>query len=130
MTSFLLLIESAPPEDLDFGMMIFRMLIFLGIVLILIYFVLKKGLPLLVQSPALKSRAVRILERVPVDQKRSLLVVEVQERVYLLGSAEGQINVLIELDRDKMEFQKSPQKNFGDVLKKTFLRTSERDTKA
>lgn|SRR5262249_27537905 len=130
MMSFLLLIESAPPEELDFGMMIFRMLIFLGIVLVLIYFVLRKGLPLLVQSPTLKSRAVRILERVPVDQKRSLLVVEVQDRVYLLGSAEGQINVLIELDRDKLEYQKSPQKNFGDILKKTLLRTSERDTKA
>jgi len=130
MTSFLLLIESAPSEDLDFGMMIFRMLIFLGIVLVLIYFVLRKGLPLLIQNPTLKSRAVRILERVPVDQKRSLLVVEVQDRVYLLGSAEGQINVLIELDRDKLEYQKSTQKNFGDVLKKTLLRTSERDTKA
>lgn len=89
--------------ELDFGMMIFRMLIFLGIVLVLIYVILKKGLPLLINPSLFRSSSVKILERIPVDQKRSLLVVDIQGKVYLLGSAEGQINILMELDAGKMK---------------------------
>lgn len=118
-----LLIAAQPqaPEDLDFGMLIFRMLIFLGIVLAIIYVVLRKGLPLLMQAQGFKNRTIKILERVPVDQKRTLLVVEVQERVYLLGSAEGQINVLMELDRDKMDLRTAPgeKSRFEAILNKT-----------
>ena len=122
MTVFLLVAAQAqPPEDLDFGMLILRMLIFLGIVLALIYIVLRKGLPLLMQAQGFKNRTIKILERVPVDQKRTLLVVEVQERVYLMGSAEGQINVLMELDRDKMDLRTAPgeKSRFEAILSKT-----------
>jgi len=102
-------------------MLMIRMLIFLGIVIALIYIVLRKGLPLLMQAQGIRNRSIKILERVPVDQKRSLLVVEVQERVYLMGSAEGQINVLMELDRDKMDLRTSPgeKSRFEAILKKT-----------
>jgi flagellar biosynthetic protein FliO len=125
MISLLLAAQAAPPEDLNFGMLALRMFFFLGIVLILIYFVLRKVLPLLVQAPAFRNRTIRILERMPVDQKRSLLVVEIQERVFLLGSAEGQINVLMELDKDKMNVQPATgnkSKVFDDVLKKAFFK--------
>ncbi len=121
----LLATQVPPPEDLNFGMLALRMFFFLGIVLVLIYFVLRKVLPLLVQTPAFRNRTIRILERMPVDQKRSLLVVEIQERVYLLGSAEGQINVLMELDKDKMNVQPAAgnkSKAFDDVLKKAFFK--------
>ncbi len=70
---FSLLAQTDMPQELDFGMMIVRMLIFLGLVLILIYFVLRKGLPLLVNPSVYGSRAVKILERIPVDQKRTCL---------------------------------------------------------
>jgi flagellar biosynthetic protein FliO len=126
---FTLVAQTDMPQELDFGMMIVRMLIFLGIVLILIYFVLKKGLPLLVNPSAYGARAVKILERIPVDQKRNLLVVEVQEKVYLLGSAEGQVNVLMELDAEKIKTQQVAAKGkFENVLKKTFLHKKDAKT--
>lgn len=117
--------QAGPPEDLNFGMLALRMFFFLGIVLILIYFVLRKVLPMMIHAPGFRNRTVRILERVAVDQKRSLLVVEVQEKVFLLGSAEGQINVLMELDKDKMHVQAATgnkTSTFDDVLKKSFFK--------
>lgn len=125
MNFFVLAAETAPPPDLNFGMLALRMFFFLGIVLILIYFVLRKVLPFLMHTPALRNRTVRILERVPVDQKRSLLVVEIHDKFYLLGSAEGQINVLMELDSEKMNVQAVPgnkKKTFDDVIKKAFFK--------
>ena len=114
------------PEEINFGMLLLRTFFFLAIILVLIYFVLRKVLPLLVQAPAFRNRTVRIVERVAVDQKRSLLVVEIQERFYLLGSAEGQISMLMELDREKMDLQKSAAKSpsaFDRVFQKTILKT-------
>jgi len=121
---FSLAVENVTPEpSIDFGMLIFRMLIFLALIIALIYVVLRKGLPLLMQAQGLRTRTIKILERVPVDQKRSLLVVEIQEKVYLLGSAEGQINVLMELDRDKLPLQPATgakaTTKFEDFLKKS-----------
>lgn len=118
--------QTEMPQELDFGMMVLRMLIFLGIVLVLIYVVLKKGLPLLVNPSAYGSRAVKVIERIPVDQKRSLLVVEVQDKIYLLGSAEGQVNVLMELDAEKIKSQQAASKGaFENVLKRTFFQNKD-----
>ena len=123
---FLAAQEVAGPEEINFGMLFLRMLIFLGLVLVLIYILLRKVLPLLIQVPGQGNRTVKILERVALDQKRSLLVVEVQQKVYLIGAAEGQINVLMELDREKMASsvvvpQKPP--SFQEILKRTFSRS-------
>jgi flagellar biosynthetic protein FliO len=126
MNFFVLAAEATPPQDLNFGMLALRMFFFLGIVLVLIYFVLRKLLPFFMQAPAFRQRTVKVIERLAVDQKRSLLVVEIQERFYLLGSAEGQINVLMELDREKMVAQPAAggnkSKTFDDVIKKAFFK--------
>ena len=126
MNFFVLAAEVTPPQDLNFGMLALRMFFFLGIVLILIYFVLRKVLPFFMQTPSFRHRTVRIVERLPLDQKRSLLVVEIQEKFYLLGSAEGQINVLMELDREKMVAQPAAggnkSKTFDDIFKKVFFK--------
>jgi flagellar protein FliO/FliZ len=111
------------PEDINFGALFLRMLIFLGLTILLIVFLLKKVLPLFVPgTQRLSTKTIRVLERVPIDQRKSLLVVEVQEKTYLLGSAEGQINILMELDRDKIFSQEanvSKQTSFSDILRKT-----------
>jgi len=125
MDIFLLAQQTSMPEDMNFGALAFRMLLYLGLVIVLIYFVLPRILRFFVRLPTHQNRTVRILERVPVDQKRNLLVVEVQGKVYLFGSAEGQINVLMELDREKMNLQDPApirSKGFEDVLRKTFLK--------
>lgn len=124
---FLVAVLQQAPEEINFGMLILRMLIFLALVIALIYFVLRKVLPSLMRMTAFKNQTIRILERVPLDQRRSMLVIEVQEKVYLVGSAEGQINILMELDREKLPAkpafgQKSPR-GFEEILKKTLLKT-------
>ncbi len=126
MNVFLLAQQTSMPEDMNFGALAFRMFLYLGLVIVLIYFVLPRILRFFVHLPARNHRPVRILERVPVDQKRSLLVVEVQDKVYLFGSAEGQINVLMELDREKMNPQDATvkkSKGFDEILQKAFLKS-------
>lgn len=115
------------PEEINFGMLILRMLIFLALVIALIYFLLRKVLPSLMRMTTFKNQTIRILERVPLDQRRSMLVVEIQDKVYLVGSAEGQINILMELDREKLPakpaFGQKSSRGFDEILKKTLLRT-------
>jgi flagellar protein FliO/FliZ len=127
---FLLAMPEPPVEEINFGMLIVKMIFFLGVVVALIYVVLKKFLPLLVHGSGFRTRSVKILERLPVDQRRSLLVVEVQDKVYLMGSAEGQINILMELDGEKLNAKPvtdvEGSSGFEQILRKTFLRkTSE-----
>ncbi len=125
MKIFLFAQQTSIPEDMNFGGLALRMFLYLGLVIVLIYFVLPRVLRFFVHLPTHNNRPIRILERVPVDQKRSLLVVEVQDKVYLFGSAEGQINVLMELDREKMNQQDTAAKKtrgFEAVLQKAFLK--------
>jgi len=115
-----------PPEEIDFGMLLLRTFFFLALVCLLIYFVLRKVLPHLVQIPGIRNRNIKIIERLPLDQKKSLLVVEVQDKAYLLGCSENSINVLMELDREKMEVKPpvaSGTGGFDSVLKKIAFRS-------
>jgi flagellar protein FliO/FliZ len=131
MNLFLLLLQEAPPDEINFGALIFRMVLFTGIIVVLIYVVLKKFLPMLARTTGLRERSVKILERLPLDQKRSLLVIEVQEKCYLLGVGEGQINVLMELDRDKLQ-SKAPSESaptsFELTLKRMFQKQRPSET--
>ena len=119
----LLQLAQQTPEDINFAALFLRMLVFLGLTVLLIVFLLKKVLPLLVPGAQnYSTKTIRVLERVPIDQRKSLLVVEVQEKIYLLGSAEGQINILMELDREKMVSQETnvpKQGSFAEILRKT-----------
>jgi flagellar biosynthetic protein FliO len=111
------------PEEINFGALIVRMLIFLGLILLIIFFLLKKVLPLLVPSAQSRTKSIHILERVQIDQRKSLIIAEIQEKFYLLGSSDGQINILLELDSEKILAQApiSPSKplSFSDILKRT-----------
>lgn len=118
-----------PPEEIDFGMLLLRTFFFLAVVCLLIYFLLRKVLPRIVQLPGIRNRAVKIIERLPLDQKKSLVVVEIQDKAFLLGCSENSINILMELDREKLEI-KPPvaaategSSSFESVLKKIAFRS-------
>ena len=120
-----------PPEEIDFGMLLLRTFFFLGLVCLLIYFLLRKVLPRLVQMPGVRNRTVKIIERLPLDQKKSLVVVEIQDKAFLLGCSENSINILMELDREKIEI-KPPvavggSGSFDSVLKKIAFRSKSGD---
>lgn len=128
MIFFLQLAQQTTPEDINFGALLLRMVIFLGLTVVLIVFILRKVLPLVVPGAQRyhRTKTIRLLERVPIDQRKSLLVVEIQDKVYLIGSAEGQINILMELDREKALHEENaiakPSASFSEILKKTLSR--------
>src|SRR5688572_27268484 len=114
--------QQTTPEEINFGALMLRMIVFLGLTVLLIVFLLRKVLPMLVPGAQRLQHAktIRLIERIPIDQRKSLLVVEIQDKFYLLGSAEGQINVLMELDREKVLSDQAvparPSVSFSDVL--------------
>jgi flagellar protein FliO/FliZ len=117
--------QVTPPEEINFGTLFLRMILFLGLTVLLIVILLRKVLPLVVAGGQhTRTKSIRILERVPIDQRKSLLVVEIQERFFLIGSAEGQINILMELDPQKVLLAAPAPKpaSFSEILKKTLSR--------
>jgi|GEM_PF-1851360 len=109
------------PEDINFGALILRMLIFLALILLVVFVVLKKVLPVFIPGTQFKTKNIRILERVPIDQRKALIIAEVQGKFYLMGCSDGQINILAELDPEKLREQESiaPRSgSFSDVLKR------------
>ena len=118
--------QISSPEDINFGALFLRMILFLGLTVLLIVILLRKVLPLVVSGAQHhRTKSIRVLERVTIDQRKSLLVVEIQEKIYLIGSAEGQISVLMELDREKVllaENTITKPASFADILRKTLSR--------
>ncbi|HSE42858.1 MAG TPA: flagellar biosynthetic protein FliO [Acidobacteriota bacterium] len=120
--------QSVPPsEEIDFGMLVLRMFLFLGLILLLIYLLLKRVLPHVAKVSGFNNRNIKIVERLPVDAKKSLIVVDVQDKTYLMGCSENSISILMELDRSKMEVkgtQVSPSAiTFENVFKKIAFRS-------
>jgi flagellar biosynthetic protein FliO len=119
--------SAPPPEEIDFGMLLLRTFLFLGLVLLLIFFLLKKVLPHIAKVSGFQNRNIKILERLPVDAKKSLIVVEVQDKAYLMGCSDNAITVLMELDRTKMEVKPvqadTSRVTFDSVFKKIAFRS-------
>jgi flagellar biosynthetic protein FliO len=74
----------------------------LGFVCVLAYVILRVVLPRLSMTGAGKSM-VRVVDRTPLDQRRSLYVVEVTGRWLLIGASEGGLQLISELDAEKAE---------------------------
>ncbi|MCU0701543.1 MAG: flagellar biosynthetic protein FliO, partial [Myxococcaceae bacterium] len=96
--------KSEPPdlaaEDLNLGWALVRTIVVLGIVVALAWLTLNVGLrKLMGLGPAAGRRGlVTVLERVPLDQKRSLYVIKAGDEVILLGSSELNLSFLTKLD--------------------------------
>jgi flagellar biosynthetic protein FliO len=65
---------------------------------------------------------IRVIETMPLGPKRSLHIVEVGEKVFLVGSSDGGITLLSELDRASLTIPEKPaprpRLKFLDFLKK------------
>jgi flagellar biogenesis protein FliO len=96
--------KSEPPElaaeELNLGWALVRTIVVLGIVVALAYLSLNVGLRRLMGlGPAAGRKGlVTVIERVPLDQKRSLYVVKAGDEVLLLGSSELSLSFLTKLD--------------------------------
>ena len=92
------------PEQFQSGTsmlwMFVQTILALGFVCLLAYVVLRVVLPRLHSGTAGRTM-VRVIDRTPLDQRRSLFVVEVTGRWLLLGSSEGGLQLISELDAEK-----------------------------
>lgn len=95
--------HAEPPElaapDLDLGWTLVRTMVVLGMVVALMYLTLNVGLrKLLGIRAAPTARIISVLDRVALDQKRSVYVVEAAGEVFLLGGSEASVTLLGKLD--------------------------------
>ncbi|MFZ5441658.1 MAG: FliO/MopB family protein [Myxococcota bacterium] len=101
--------RAAPPElegaeELNLGWTLFRTMLVLAIVVGLAWLTLNVGLRrLLGIKPVVGTSLVTVLERVPLDQKRSLFVVEAAGEVLLVGGGDGALSLISKLDRAEVE---------------------------
>jgi flagellar protein FliO/FliZ len=102
-----------------YGVALLQTLVSLAAVCILAWVVLrwgaKRGLGALGQG-----KRIKVIEKVPLDARRSLYLVEVGGKVLLVGSGEsGALSLLTELDPTTLpELPEPKPQSFADVLKR------------
>jgi flagellar protein FliO/FliZ len=106
---------SEPPEFLreseaDLGWSLVRTLVVLGLVIGVAWLTLNVGLRRLMGlGPAAGRRGlVTVVERVPLDQKRTLYVVRAGDEVLLLGGSDLSVTFLTKLDSKAIETSALP----------------------
>jgi flagellar biogenesis protein FliO len=96
--------ELAGGEELNLGWTLVRTMVVLGMVVALVYLALNVGLrKLLGIKPTAGTSLVTVLERVALDQRRSLFVVEAAGEVLLIGGSDNSLTLLSKLDRAEVE---------------------------
>jgi flagellar biogenesis protein FliO len=113
-----------PPEEegrqggISWGEQLAKTVLALLIVVGLIYFLFRVGLAKFVGMAAIKGgKSMKVLERVQLDARHALLIVELDgERRFLLGTGEQGIQMLARLDRDQ-PLSPDTQASFQDAMK-------------
>lgn len=92
-------------EDLDLGGSLVQMTLAMGAVALLAYLLLGKLLPRLmkVQTASEGGRLLSVVDRMPIDQRRSLMIVRMGERFLLLGVADQEIRLLTQLEPEEID---------------------------
>jgi flagellar protein FliO/FliZ len=98
--------EPSTEEPENLGWMLARTLLLLAAVLAAIYLTLNVGLRRLMglQGTQLgRQSVVTVLERVPLDQRRTLFVLKAADEYLLVGGGEGGLQLLSKLDAQAVE---------------------------
>lgn len=94
--------ESAPAGSASFFVMLLQTLLALGFVCGLAYLIFR-WLPPRLYANRPTSGMVRVVERAPLDSRKSLYVVEVAGRWLLVASSESGVQLISELDAARAE---------------------------
>ncbi|RYZ38480.1 MAG: hypothetical protein EOO71_23760 [Myxococcaceae bacterium] len=97
---------AAPEEQESLGWVVVRTVALLGAVLASIYLTLNVGLRRLMGLqgvPVGNASVVSVMERIPLDQRRTLFVLKAADEYLLVGGGEGGVQLVSKLDRDAVE---------------------------
>jgi flagellar protein FliO/FliZ len=83
--------------------LLFKTLVVLGIVVAIIYLTLNVGARRLLQLAPSSAGLVQVVERLPLDAKKSLFVVSVAGEYLLVGSTEAGLSLLSKLPADAVQ---------------------------
>lgn len=91
-------------EGPGFGQTFFEMVVVLGGVCLLAYLLLGKLLPRLLRVPGSlgSRRLLTVIDRMPLDPKRSILIVKMGEQHFLIGNSEHGLTLLSRLDANEV----------------------------
>ncbi|NOK37399.1 hypothetical protein HMI49_29810 [Corallococcus exercitus] len=96
----------AAEEQESLGWVVVRTVALLGAVIAAIYLTLNVGLRRLMGLqgvPVGKAAVVSVMERIPLDQRRTLFVLKAADEYLLVGGGEGGVQLVSKLDRDAVE---------------------------
>lgn len=119
------LVDPAPAPEVPgegTGYLLFKTLVVLGLVVAIIYLTLNVGARKLLRLGPQAGALVKVLDRVALEPKKSVLVVQVAGEFMLLGSSEGSLSFLTKLDGPAVEralaerLQQAPQVGFLERL--------------
>lgn len=112
-----------PSADLpSYGTMLLKTVLALIIVIGLAWVFLRWGLARLLPGRGHTTGEMRVLDRLPLDGRRQVVLVQAYGRYLLLGVGDGSTTLLTELDADavaEVERRRAaqPQRNFAHVLR-------------
>ncbi|MFT3838014.1 MAG: flagellar biosynthetic protein FliO [Myxococcaceae bacterium] len=112
-----------PQEDLDFGWMLLRTVAVLGVVIMLAWFSLNYGLRKLMGLKPVVGGAsvVQVLERVPLDNKHSMFVIQAAGEYLLIGGGEGNLQLISKLSKEDVEKLRSESKSSPTLMQSPLL---------
>ncbi|MFU0823746.1 flagellar biosynthetic protein FliO [Clostridium sp.] len=105
--------------------MFVKVIVFLPFIIFLIYLFFKYGGAKLEEMQS--GKHMRILDRLPLTKDNSLLVVKIGERGYVISSAQGRVEILMELsDSELSEIEKDNKiqqyGNFKEAVSKLIVK--------
>lgn len=99
-------LPSEPPREATTGFwisMLFRTVLVLGAVVLLAYLVLNKGLTRLMKITGVKQgKNLVLIERLSLDQKHALFLVEIEGRRFVVGTADQSTSLVYDLTKDQI----------------------------
>lgn len=87
--------------DGQYIFILIKIIIFLPIILFLIYIFTKYGGSSLQKIQ--KGRYMSVLDRLPISKDNALLIVKIGDKVYLISSAQGKVEVIEELNYKEIQ---------------------------
>jgi len=89
-----------PVPSGGFGWLLLQMILVLVAICALAYAVLRYGVRRFQAGPLGRSRGMRVVQRLGLEPRRSLYVVEIGKKYFVVGVGEGGVSLLSELDAE------------------------------